>query len=183
MGERAYGRGAEDVLLLAQKDISRYIVRDEGLLLSRSRKALICLSQNEVNTIVQRSLRSDDISTSQMLSALSEYIKWVSLHVYIVRMHTHILNRNPETSFLALRHLRRTIQLTSNSAFPMGIYSVLMSRIASLMFAMPHLLEWECLDDIIREAMFSLCAYANDNGHRNQVNMHRWGRLLMEVFR
>lgn len=71
--------GAEDILYSAQKDVRRYIVRDEGLLLSRSRKALICLSQNEVNTIVQTSLRSDDISTTEMLRALLQYIKWVNL--------------------------------------------------------------------------------------------------------
>lgn len=78
--------GAEEVLKLVRKDVYRYVVRDEGLLLSRSRKALICLSHNEVNTIVQRSLRSDDISTTEMLSALSDYIKCVR-------------NINPEQEF------------------------------------------------------------------------------------
>lgn len=66
--------GAENVLKTVQKDVHRYIVRDEGLLLSRSSKALACLSRNEVNTIVQKSLRSDEISTTEMLQALSKYI-------------------------------------------------------------------------------------------------------------
>ena len=58
-----------------------------------------------------------------------------------------------------------------------------MSRIASLMYAMPHLLEWDCLDDIIKEALFNMYGHVFSGGVRDQKNMHRWGRLLVEVLR
>ena len=176
--------GAEDVLKSVQKDVFKYVNKDEGLLLSRSRKALICLSRNEVNTIVQKSLRSEEINTTKMLGELSNYIKYVIILPLTRSIQlTDTLNRDPETSFLALRHLRRTISLISNSAFPFGIYCALMSRLASLMYSMPHLLEWECVDDIVKASLESLIAHAPTGGLRTQKNIIRWGRLFREVFR
>lgn len=58
-----------------------------------------------------------------------------------------------------------------------------MGRLASLMFALPHLLEWDCIDDIVKEAIFALGSHVFEGGIRDRRNERRWANLICAVFR
>ncbi|KAI5117266.1 hypothetical protein M0805_000997 [Coniferiporia weirii] len=134
------------------------------------RKAIICLSTNEVNSIARKFRLNTE--TAYEVS----YDAFQSLRKYL---------RDPEQSFLVLRHIRRMFKMCSSGAsfIAPGLLSELMEELANLVYSLPHIVEWECLDDICEASLFSYLSSAFHGAIRSFDNILRWNKVIVTILR
>ena len=72
--------------------------------------------------------------------------------------------------------------MTSHTAFPFGVYSDLVSNLADLLFALPHIIEWDSIDFIVRSALEGCLAHVYHGGIREYHNFLKFVKIIIAVF-
>ena len=86
---------------------------------------------------------------------------------------------DPEQSFLAVRYLRRMVQRWRLLVFPFDVASDCIARLAHLVYSLPHIVEWECMDNIFKTALQSCLNYIDEHGEMADYNAIKWRRVLI----
>lgn len=126
--------GADRLLQDLKAREKRYRATDSDAFFPHLRKALVSISKNEVNDIVRKSERDEGGNSTDMFYGLVPYLK------------------DQNQSFLALRHIKRTIEMfvrPDGPEFRFQVYSDMAERLADLVYAFPSMVEWDCVDYII----------------------------------
>ncbi|KAI5117846.1 hypothetical protein M0805_008118 [Coniferiporia weirii] len=133
------------------------------------RQALICLSNNEVNTVLHRHLRLGENAGDQPLPLLCRtLIKFL---------------REPELSFLALRYIAQIMGRWNPLALSVDLYTDCLVCLADLTDSLPHIVDWECVDDIYAHSFKSYVTVIQNSGDISDYNVIKWNRVFSVALR
>ncbi|KAI5121785.1 hypothetical protein M0805_009777 [Coniferiporia weirii] len=132
------------------------------------RKALICLSNNEVNTVLHRHLRLGENAGDQPLPFLCQ-----TLMKFL---------RDPELSFLALRYIARILGRWRPPALSFDLYIDCLVGLADLTYSLPHIVDWECVDDIYSRAFECYVPVVHHDGAILDSNVLKWRKIYSVTF-
>ena len=89
--------------------------------------------------------------------------------------------KNQNQSFLALRHIKRTIEMAGRPDgpdFQFHVYTDMAERLADLIFAFLSLVEWDCVDFICKAAFSAYRSYFREGAPRFHQTLAKWNSLL-----
>jgi len=155
--------GADKLLQDLKAREKKYRATDSDAFFPHLRKALVSISKNEVNDIVRKSERDAAGNSTDMFYGLVPYFK--------------DLNQ----SFLALRHIKRTIEMRTRPdgpEFRFNVYSDMVERLADLIYAFPSMIEWDCVDYICQHAFSSYISHFRSGAIRFHQTISKWNSLL-----
>lgn len=88
---------------------------------------------------------------------------------------------DPELSFLVVRYLRRVFNRWKLLSFPFDVSSECIARLAGLAYSLPHIVEWDCMDDIFRIAVQSYLNYIDTHGKIAAYNAEKWHKIMLSL--
>lgn len=155
--------GADRLLQDLKAREKKYRATDSDAFFPHLRKALVSISKNEVNDIVRKSERDAAGNSTDMFYDLIPYMK------------------DQNQSFLALRHIKRTIEMAGRPDgpdFQFHVYTDMAERLADLVFAFPSLVEWDTVDYICKAAFTAYRSYFREGAPRFHQTLAKWNSLL-----
>lgn len=94
-----------------------------------------------------------------------------------------VANSNPEQSFLAIRYLRRIIiRPGALNVLPFDVASDILSGIANLVYSLPHIVEWDYIDDIFMIAIKFCLTHIEERGEFSNDCISKWNKVLISTF-
>lgn len=62
--------------------------------------------------------------------------------------------------------------------FPFDATSICIARLADLTFTLPHIVEWDCMDDIFRIALENCLDHIDSYGQMSTYNAVKWNKIF-----